>query len=274
FSAIGNRVKIITGNKDLFFDCDPIQKLREQLAIYRCATAHHIPNFVGGAIGFLAYDAVRLFEDIPCRHADEDNIPDMFFNFYKSNITFDHQNAKVVISVVIDSGKEPEINFKTAENKITGIIKKILSSGVSKNALESPALAKHGKSEVKIDLDDRAYADIVEKAKEYIVKGDAFQIVPSRRFQKPFSALPFDIYRALRICSPAPYMFFIDNRDYVVTGASPEKFVSLHNNIIESTPIAGTRPRGASYDEHAMEIDLLQDEKEVAEHMMLVDLFP
>jgi len=127
-------------------------------------------------------------------------------------------------------------------------------------------------SDLMIDIDDEDYGKMVEKAKEYIRKGDIFQVVLSRRFQKKLTVKPFNVYRALRFTSPSPYMFFIENESFSIAGASPEELVSVREGVIPTTPIAGTRRLGEGQSEEELVEDLMKDEKELAEHMMLVDL--
>ncbi len=200
------------------------------------------------AAGFISYDAVRHKENIPARHPDAFGLPDFLFQFYRSSILFDHEAQTVAIS----AGSEEEIERIAA----------LLHS----EARLAPLAVSNRPLDAFPDLSDEAFARIVEKAKEFLIKGDVFQIVPSRTFKAEVSAEPFQIYRALRQTSPAPYLFFFEFEGYAIAGASPEKLISVENGQVESTPIAGTCKAGGSIEK------LLSDPKEMAEHVMLVDL--
>jgi len=180
------------------------------------------------ALGFLSYDAVRLFEEIPDRHQSNNpnQLPDMQFNFYKNIVKFDRQ------------AQQAELTSSSAS--------------------------------ITTDLSDQEFINLVEHAKSHIINGDIFQVVLSRKFTTPYTVSPKAIYNTLKKISPAPYMFYIPTDHGVIVGASPEKLISIHNNQVEINPIAGTRAKNKP--ELEIETDLLGDKKEVAEHMMLVDL--
>lgn len=204
-------------------------------------------RFMTPAVGFIAYDAVRVKENIPARHPDLLGLPDLFFHFYRSFIVFDHDSQTVAVAA--ETGEEIEEIVQALHREMRKL----------------PFLVKNPVS-ITPDLSDEEYAAVVEKAKEYIVKGDIFQIVPSRTFRVKLQTEPFQIYRALRQTSPAPYLFFFDFEEYAIAGASPEKLISVINGQVESTPIAGTCKAGGSIEK------LMADPKENAEHVMLVDL--
>ena len=240
----------------------PLDNLRELLAQMHCALDPDLPPLVGGAVGFLSYDAVRCFEVIPDRH-DTGTIPDFLFYFHRSYIAFDHIKGSITLSVVVEGGQEVDY---------TQAIEEIL-------ALKTLLAQPHVKPQAPLssvfpfveEIDDRAFCEKVVKAKEYIASGDVFQVVLSRAFQKPFAGSLFDVYRALRMANPSPFMFYIEGEDFAVAGASPERLIKLEKGKLYTMPIAGTRPRCQERDA-AVEKELLADLKEDAEHMMLVDL--
>lgn len=249
---------------------DVFAGLEEALLAYRFYMENPHGLSVCSAIGFMSYDAIRLFENIPDSHKNIINIPDLFFRFYRISIAFIHDVGKVVISVVTEVGGDPRQDYQKSMQLIEDIIGKLHRNHINK--IKSRAKGGYS-SGVSVDVNDAEYIAKVAKAKQHIVDGDAFQIVLSRTFTKNFTASPFDIYRALRITNPSPYMFYLEYDDFVVVGASPEKLISIKNRSVETNPIAGTRPRGHDEGEDVrLAQELLQDEKEIAEHMMLVDL--
>lgn len=230
--------------------CDALDRLREAV------------KSSGSAIGFATYDAVRLFESIPDRHPDTLQLPDFFFLFHKVRIAFDHMKNTIVISVVVDPSKE---DYAMARKKIEETRKLIKSTPKqSQKRLNEPPVFFE-------EMSDAEFCQKIEKAKEHIKKGDVFQVVLSRSFSCPFNENPFDVYRALRMVNPSPFMFYMQTRDFAIAGSSPERLLKVENGMMLTNPIAGTSPRIAGQEEKIVE-KLLQDPKEDAEHMMLVDL--
>lgn len=247
----------------------PFNQLRQLIADLSCASAHQAVDFINGAIGYISYDAVRFFETIPDRHAANHHLPDMFFNFYRTTLMFDHQQQKLLISMIVEVGDHPEQTYQAAQDAINDLVNKISNAS---SDIQKPLKQAHPSTAVEEDINDEEFINLVERAKEYIVSGDAFQIVLSRCFTQQYTVHPFDIYRALRRVSPAPYMFYFPLDEGVLIGASPEKLISVRNRQLEMNPIAGTRQRTEQSNDNEIESDLLQDQKERAEHMMLVDL--
>ncbi len=247
---------------------DPLAELRERFNNCACYSEHELCHYAGAAVGFINYDAVRFIEDIPDTNPDVTKLPELFFRFYRTCVAFDHDSGKVVVATAVDVSDDPELDYQHAINNIEDLIATINSGQVIHSDTK-----KSNSNSVKTDVDDVSYMGMVEQARQYIIDGDAFQIVLSRTFKQQYTAEPFDIYRALRITNPSPYMFYIEHDNFTIVGASPERLVSVKDKIVTTNPIAGTRPRGnnASHDLE-LEHELLQDEKEIAEHMMLVDL--
>jgi anthranilate synthase component 1 len=223
-----------------------------------------LPRFTGGAVGYLAYDAVRLFERIPDRHRASD-MPLASFAFYRSLVAFDHVQQRLVLIAHAEPGRRTA--YERAREVLDGLEQDLRQEREPGRAGEpAPALAA--------GLGDGAsYRDAIGRAKEYIAAGDIFQVVLSRqqRVAGPFDA--FAVYRALRMVNPSPYMYFLKDGETAVAGASPEMLVRVENGRVETRPIAGTYPRGKSPEEdEVLAGRLLADEKERAEHLMLVDL--
>ncbi len=244
---------------------DPYGHLREVVQAARFSRHPNHPPMVGGAIGFATYDAVRLFEEIPDRHTDLHQLPDLLFFFHAVHIAFDHSRGTVLISVHVERTDDPQNDYSAAVDKIDEVHGRLKAASMRP---KSPAYPLRPFEE---EMDDAAFCSLVKKAQEHIFKGDAFQIVLSRSFTSAFPGDPFDVYRALRMTNPSPFMFYIQTKEFAIAGASPERLVRLQKGKLQTMPIAGTRPR-IHGEEDKIALELLQDPKEDAEHMMLVDL--
>ncbi len=230
-----------------------------------------LPPFVSGAVGYLSYDAVRWFEKIPDSHPDDIGIDDAVMMFFSRLLVFDHVRHQIhVIANVFTGGKTDglEAEYRTAIDDIEAMEARL------EDPIEPlPRREVSGDSRVRSNLTREKFEHAVTTAKEYIAAGDIFQAVLSQRFEVGLSAHPFEVYRALRVVNPSPYMFFLKIGDQSIIGASPEMLVRATGRRIEYRPIAGTRPRGATETEDLLlGEELRADEKEVAEHIMLVDL--
>lgn len=271
FIAKNNQTIVRVNNTETHLTEPPIAALRNTLQKYHCADVPHNLGFIGGAVGFISYDAVRLFENIPDRHADVQKIPDLFFSFYRNCIIFDHQTEKLTVVRAVEITSDLNRIYQDAIGEIQKIIN-IIKNPKTITTDNAETHSGNNNLDVEIDISDEEYCKIVNKAKEYIIKGDAFQIVASRCFKQKITVTPFALYRALRRTSPAPYMFYLDRGDYVVVGASPEKLISVQNRIVTTHPIAGTRPRKTPEYDEMIAAELMAAEKDRAEHIMLVDL--
>jgi len=254
------------------FETDPLEAVKDILAEYRPVPDTSLPRFFGGAVGFMGYDVVRYFEDLPSREKPGLGMPDIFFMITDTLVIFDNVTHRLkVVSNAHVRGKSVTAAYKEALTKIDALVKK-LKKGVRNQ--ESGARRKTGKeSKLVSNFTRPQYEQAVLKAKEFIKAGDIFQVVPSQRFEARIGVEPFEIYRALRLINPSPYMYFLRCGDATVVGASPEVMVRLEGGRIDLRPIAGTRRRGATEEEdQALADELLADPKERAEHIMLVDL--
>jgi anthranilate synthase component 1 len=255
------------------FDRDPLESVKKILSAYRPVPDPALPRFYGGAVGFMGYDVVRFFEDLPDRDKGGLDLPDIFFMITDTLVIFDNitHMIKVVSNAHIE-GKSVTAAYKEATNKIDAIVEK-LQKGKSYKSKASGVKSRRKASSLVSNFTQPQYEQAVLKAKEYIKAGDIFQVVPSQRFHTTISTEPFEVYRALRLINPSPYMYFLRCGGATIVGASPEVMVRLEGDRIELRPIAGTRRRGATEDEDkSLEQDLLADPKERAEHIMLVDL--
>ena len=250
---------------------DPLRSVEQELSSYRPAPAEDLPRFLGGAIGYLAYECVRYFEPrVQAPNADPIAVPESVLMFTDTVLVFDH--LKHVIKVV--SHVHTDGDIAAAYEKATGRIERLasrLGEPLPSRPQSSPSL--NGEKEPSSNFTQETYQQVVQRCKEYIVAGDIIQVVPSRRVARPTSADPFDIYRALRALNPSPYMYFLALEDFHIIGASPEALVRVEDGTLYNFPLAGTRRRGATPEEdEALATELRNDEKERAEHIMLVDL--
>lgn len=253
---------------------DPLQELERLMAPYRPVELPGMPPFIGGAVGYLGYDMVRFFEPtVPASARDELGLPDMVFMLADTLVVFDHRYRllQIIANVFLDDHATPAAAYDWARDRIVEII----------DQLRTPlpfepmsAVQPTGEPVWRSNTTQAEYESMVRQAKEFILAGDAFQVVPSQRFEVDYEGGPLELYRALRHINPSPYMFCLNfDHGFALVGSSPEIHVrSLHGKI-EIRPIAGTRPRGSSVaEDNALAEELLADPKERAEHIMLVDL--
>jgi anthranilate synthase component I len=282
FEASGQKVrtKTLGGPWVESTHADPLQAFQEMIAPFRAPHLPGLPRFAGGAVGYAGYDTIRYIEHLPNAPKDDRGIPDLAFAFYDRMVIFD--NITKTILVVVLAKITPDTDRRTAYqeacNRVDELVNRLSSVGVhlpiTDIAPEAAAL-KPGQiaPRYQSNFAPGEYQKAVLKAKEYILAGDAFQIVLSQRFRTETRAKPFDIYRALRIVNPSPFMFFVEGGPATLIGASPEIMCRVENNEMTVRPLAGTRPRGKTEDEdRKLAEELLADPKERAEHIMLVDL--
>lgn len=221
--------------------------------------------FTGGAIGFVSYDTISLYENIGQIPTDCIGTPDLHFFVYDSYLIFDHKKEQITIV-------EADIYSGRTQNELEASMALVLSSLMRPHKSEFETV-KLNPLTFKSNTTKADFLKMVEQAKTYIKQGDLFQIVLSQRLTSAISGNPFDYYRNLRLTNPANYLYFLDFGDYQIMGASPESLVSVKSGVVTTNPIAGTRPRGADEaEDKALSEDLQTDMKEVAEHRMLVDL--
>ena len=246
---------------------DPSAYLRQILNDYRSPRFDYLPSFTGGLVGYFSYDYLSYKEPSVKREVeDTEAFRDVDLMLFDKVIAFDNFRQKLILMVNMDLS-EPEIGYNKAVRELVDLVD-LLKNGQEKHEPGGRLLG-----EISPLFDEKAYCSMVEKAKVHIREGDIFQIVLSNRLSAPFEGSLLNTYRILRTMNPSPYMFYFSGTDVEVAGASPETLVKLENGILHTFPLAGTRPRGATDEEdRALEADLLADEKELAEHNMLVDL--
>jgi anthranilate synthase component I len=272
--SFGRTAEVIRNGKKerLPFDHDPLEVIKDLLSAYAPVPDHSLPRFFGGAVGFMGYDVVRFFEELPQQEKNGLDLPDVFFMITDTLVIFDNVTHRIkVVSNAHVKGRAVEAAYKEATKKIDALVRKLKKPG---GRLAGGGRRKKGKElPLTSNFTKARYEQAVLRAKEYIKAGDIFQVVPSQRFQTGINVEPYEIYRALRLINPSPYMYFLRCGDATVVGASPEVMVRLEGDRIDLRPIAGTRRRGATEEEdEALADELLADPKERAEHIMLVDL--
>ena len=251
------------------FSGNPIDELRRLMAKYRSVDFPGLPRFTGGGVGYLSYDAVRLVERIPDTNRDDFGVDDIFFMFFDTILVFDNigHTISIISNVHTDAPGSLEDKYHDAVMRI-GRLDQLLASRIS----PAPSTGNGHKPAVP-NVDRERFIKGVERCKKYIGEGDVIQVVLSQRFEREITVSAFDIYRMLRIVNPSPYMFFVATDIVDIVGASPEMFVRVEGREMEVRPIAGTRKRGKTPEEdHALAEELMQDAKECAEHVMLLDL--
>jgi anthranilate synthase component I len=289
--ARGTRITVREGRRESEFDGDIFTELKKALSGHTPARLPGLPPFTAGAVGFFAYDVVRQIEKLPTLAKDELGVPDACLMFFDQVLAFDHVKKEIHLMVTADLTREArEGAYERAVRRLNKMEKQ-LASALPLRRKKKPL----GKLKVTARTPKAAFLKAVERTKEYIASGDVFQCVLSQRFDCVPGVDAFEIYRALRIVNPSPYMYFLrfgledGNKKKPtsaktrhgapkssvahIVGSSPELLVRVHGREVEYRPIAGTRPRSADeVEDRAMEADLRADEKEVAEHIMLVDL--
>lgn len=263
-TCINGEMKI--GNLTVKTD-NPSDYIRQILDDYKSPRFDYLPSFTGGLVGYFSYDYLGYKEPaVKCEVEDTESFKDVDLMLFDKVIAFDHLCQKIIL-IVNMTLDEPETGYNKAIVELKQL-KELILHGEKKQNMSGKLLG-----EVTPLFDKKRYCDMVEQAKYHIREGDIFQIVLSNRLSAPFEGSLFNTYRVLRTINPSPYMFYFSGTDVEVAGASPETLVKLENGILHTFPLAGTRPRGKNEEEDKkLEAELLADEKELAEHNMLVDL--
>jgi anthranilate synthase component I len=254
---------------------DPLVALQSFLSPYKPVDIPGLPRFLGGAVGYLSYEAVRYFENLPVAKNDPNHDPDGVYMFVDTMVVFDHleRRVKVVSHVHVTPDIPLSQTYAEAAERIELLAARLEAGKVAPPVTDREFSEQSVQDRAIHNIDRDYYDSIIERAKEYIRAGDVFQVVLSQRLEIDIVAHPFTLYRSLRTVNPSPFMFYLQLGDEQIVGASPEALIRLDHGVLTTHPIAGTRRRGASEEEDvALEAELLSDEKERAEHVMLVDL--
>jgi anthranilate synthase component 1 len=248
---------------------DPLIAMQREMGRFHPVTVSGLPRFHGGMVGYLGYEVARYFENLPAPDRDPLGLPESLFMLADSLLVFDHLTHKIRVVAHAHLDGDVEAAYRAATDKIDRLVARLAeplsqspnSDGVAANSLPTS------------NLTQAEFEAAVLKAKEHIYAGDIIQVVLSQRLARPIKAHPFALYRALRSLNPSPYMYYLEMGDFHIVGSSPELLVRVEDGIVSTHPIAGTRPRGRTpAQDVALEEELKDDEKERAEHIMLVDL--
>jgi len=278
----GNKIEIIDDATEtkIFETEDPLEFIKREIIQYKPVSVLGLPRFYGGLVGYIGYDMVRYFESIPDEHRPGLELPDMFFMVSDTVVIFDNLKGKIkVVSNTHVKNKSPEDAYREAEEKIEDIIERLRQSEMRSQKNRSMFDIQRSTKDFEhlgygsSFVTKESFENAVLRGKDYIMSGDIVQVVLSQRFERETYVNPFDIYRALRVINPSPYMYYIDTGDAKLVGSSPEILVRLEGRKVILRPIAGTRKRGETEEEDSvLEEELKKDPKEIAEHIMLVDL--
>jgi len=257
-----------------FVSRDPFVELHALLERYRAFPLKGLPRFTGGAVGYASYDAVRYSENLPNAPPDDRGLPDLAFAFYDRMVIFDHirKTILVVAQAHLHGAADARLAYDSACARIDQLVDRLGAPsddlGVRDIDPDTP-VSRRPRS----NFTRERYEAVVRHCQEYIKAGDVFQVVPSQRFEVETRALPFDIYRALRVVNPSPFLFYLPFGDFALIGSSPEILVRVEDGTVTIRPLAGTRRRGKDeVEDRVLAEELLADPKERAEHIMLVDL--
>ncbi len=280
FSFVGTEPKVlvrsgreevtVTRNQQTTKETGNIFEVLQRLTSkYRQAPGLQQGGFTGGFVGYIGYECVRHIENLPMIESQRGDEDDAILGLFDTLIRFDHREHVVTIisNIIIDEALPLEQQYDVGKKKLEAIELRLRNTAIATSNFSSNVDGSH------LDNDQKEFCDAVLKAKQYIINGDIFQIVLSRKLQLSFSGDPFPVYRALRVINPSPYLFYLDFGETKLIGSSPEVLVRSNGSTVELLPIAGTRRRGkGEREDKELEDELLHDEKELAEHLMLVDL--
>jgi len=267
------QVRIIRGSHEESKEGDPLSILKVLLQSYRPVKVTGLPRFIGGAVGYLSYDIVRFWERVPEKNPDELGFPDCLFLIADTILIFDHLKHKIQVVSNAHIEGNPRRAYDEAQEKIEAVIQKLYKSKIPHSNPTLVPVEKNSSFTPVSNFSRSKWDKVVLKAQEYIRAGEIIQVVLSQRFHHRLRTEPFDIYRALRIVNPSPYMYYLKYHRLHIIGSSPELLVRVEDGIAETRPIAGTRPRGLNEEEdERLAHELMADPKECAEHIMLVDL--
>ncbi len=272
-SVTGEKVKITENSKliDEYNTSDPLKEIEKIQQSYKVAQIEGMPRFSGGLVGYFGYETIRYIEPKLNKNNKEDPIgsPDILLMVSDEVVVFDNLSGKLFIIVHADPKKNDA--YSNALQRLDDISGMLRDNQTNKS--QSDNSRDVNENDFVSGFTQKNYEKAVDAIKNYIINGDAMQVVLSQRLSIPFQSKPINLYRALRSLNPSPYMYFLDLEDFQIVGSSPEILVRLEDNIVTVRPIAGTRPRGKTKSEDlALEKDLLEDPKELAEHLMLIDL--
>ncbi len=264
--------------KNILRCSNPFQNIKEKVSSIRQAPLDGVTGFLGGLVGFVGYDAVRYFEKLPQQKPDLLDLPDLYLMVTDNLALFDHlkRTLRLVVNVPIEAKTNLKMIYAKAIKKLERLSRKMEEPLKGVSEIPVTPLEKPGPNDLfgfESNMTAESFGNMVDQSKEYIRAGDIIQVVGSQRFEKEIQTDAVTVYRVLRRLNPSPYMFILKADDVELVGSSPEMMIKVQNGVVETRPIAGSRPRGRTPEEDmALAESLLKDQKELAEHVMLVDL--
>jgi anthranilate synthase component 1 len=270
YSFIGTEpYRIMTG--DAKNGDNPLPSIAAEISRYKLIPMEGLPRFCGGAVGYASYETATRFEKLPSPDHDSLNLPESLFMFVDTMLVYDHVTHMIKVISLARLNEDIDHSYQDAIKKIDSLVER-LNQPLPAQEPQRPKITVSD-DDITSNFQRKEFEQSVNKVKDYITSGEAIQVVISQRLARPTTATPFEIYRALRTINPSPYMFFLDLKDFHIIGASPEVLVRVENDVVTTRPLAGTRPRGTNPEhDKKLEEELTGDEKERAEHIMLVDL--
>ena len=265
FSGKDKKLKIIQDGNTETLERNPLQLMKDRMEQYQVDHIEELPDFQGGAIGYLSYDYARYIEKLPSFAKDDSEIPEVYFQLFFEWFVFDHQTEKLWLMALTEQGQEKEGGFSLSEWQ------RRWEENLPTN---EPAIGRPiGNDQLDVSMSEADFIDAVEKVQRYISQGDVFQVNLSVRQSKPIETRAIEVYRKLRELNPSPYMGYLHTSDFQLVSASPELLAKVKGREVSTRPIAGTRSRGKTNEEDLqLANELIENEKERAEHVMLVDL--
>jgi anthranilate synthase component I len=274
-SARGNQMTVLSSaREEVFFSENPLLEIRRRVSQVKVAHLPDMPPFVGGAVGYAGYDVIRYFERLPNAPPDDRGLDDLSFAFYDSMLVFDHITKTLTVLTLAWPAHHESLEeaYQAANLRLDALIEQLNLPTDELTCVEAD-LPTGNLPPYESNFTQAEFEQAVRKCIDYIQAGDIFQVVLSQRLQVPIHCDPFEIYRSLRVLNPSPFMFFLRTDETTLVGSSPEIMCRVVNREMTVRPLAGTRPRGNTpAEDHHLEQELLADEKERAEHVMLVDL--
>lgn len=274
-ASFGKQVTVTEDGNSNSYPCEnPLEEIRRRINLHKVAQFPDMPPFTGGAVGYAGYDVVRYVEDLPNAPDDDRNLPDMSFAFYDRMLVFDHITKTITVVALAWTKKHDSLDaaFEDANRRIDEMLDCLNKPETDLLCLDAD-LPTGAPPEFSSNFTQEQFEQAVLDCIEYIRAGDIFQVVLSQRLQIEIHCDPFEIYRSLRVMNPSPFMFFLRTDQTTLVGSSPEIMCRVVNNEMTVRPLAGTRKRGKTpQEDQELEQELLADEKELAEHVMLVDL--
>jgi anthranilate synthase component 1 len=270
--VVGKQIEIVTDGKTIesLTTDDPLAWIEGFQARYRIAEVEGLPRFNGGLVGYFGYDTIRYIEPklAHCPNPDELGTPDILLMVSDEVVVFDNLSGKLYIIVHADPSQGNA--YEKGQQRLESLVEKLRTSTIRSEVIQQNDV---NEEDFVSGFTEAGFKQAVESARQYIIDGDVMQVVLSQRMTVPFNSPPLDLYRALRSLNPSPYMFYLNLQDFHIAGSSPEILTRLEDNVVTVRPIAGTRRRGHDEaEDRAMEKELLGDPKELAEHLMLIDL--